>query len=146
VHARRLKSKTERTLKIWHQFYSPFFQRPTRDRTRVGSGHFNWMLSRSYQDAYDEDEHAAHDDLKWRRKERGVHVAMSDPGNHRQFHRYDGHGHRHGGIKHPTIRPTNRRGGRRGLGVVNWVHPAYANRHIFTRNDEEIVGASMEKP
>ena len=44
------------------------------------------------------------------------------------------------------IRPTNRNGGRRELGVVNWVHPAYSNRHIFTRNDEEIICASLEAP
>ena len=29
--------------------------------------------------------------------------------------------------------------------TVNWSHPAYANRHIFARNDEEIVCASLEK-
>lgn len=29
---------------------------------------------------------------------------------------------------------------------VNWVHPAYANRHIVTRNDREIIRASLEKP
>ncbi len=27
---------------------------------------------------------------------------------------------------------------------VNWVHPAYANRHIITRNDREILRASLE--
>jgi hypothetical protein len=42
----------------------------------------------------------------------------------------------------PLIRPTSR-GGRRELGAVHWSHPAYANRHIFTRNDEEIVCASL---
>jgi len=40
------------------------------------------------------------------------------------------------------IKPTSR-GGRRELGGVNWSHPAYANRHIFARNDEEIVCASL---
>jgi outer membrane protein assembly factor BamB len=44
------------------------------------------------------------------------------------------------------IRPTNKLGGRRELGVVNWVHPAYANRRIFTRNDEEVICASLEQP
>lgn len=29
---------------------------------------------------------------------------------------------------------------------VNWVHPAYANRHIVTRNDSEIIRASLEAP
>ena len=27
--------------------------------------------------------------------------------------------------------------------TVNWVHPAYANRHIVHRNDEEIIRASL---
>ena len=44
------------------------------------------------------------------------------------------------------IQPTNKRGGRRDLGAVYWVHPAYANRHILTRNDEEMICASLEKP
>jgi hypothetical protein len=26
---------------------------------------------------------------------------------------------------------------------VNWSHPAYANRHIYARNDEEIICASL---
>jgi outer membrane protein assembly factor BamB len=43
------------------------------------------------------------------------------------------------------IKPTSRPGNRRELGAVNWSHPAYANRHIFARNDEEILCASLEK-
>jgi outer membrane protein assembly factor BamB len=44
------------------------------------------------------------------------------------------------------LKPTTRGGGpRRELGAVNWSHSAYANRHIFARNDEEIVCASLEK-
>ncbi|MGH9841492.1 MAG: PQQ-binding-like beta-propeller repeat protein [Blastocatellia bacterium] len=43
------------------------------------------------------------------------------------------------------IKPTSNPGNRRELGVVNWTHPAYANRHIVTRNDEEIISASLEK-
>ena len=42
------------------------------------------------------------------------------------------------------ITPDNRRGGRRELGAVNWVHPAYANRHIITRNEQEIIRASLD--
>jgi len=42
------------------------------------------------------------------------------------------------------LKPTSR-GGRRELGGVNWSHPAYANRHIFARNDEEIVCASLAR-
>ena len=32
---------------------------------------------------------------------------------------------------------------RRELVNVNWSHPAYANRHIYARNDEEIIAASL---
>ena len=28
--------------------------------------------------------------------------------------------------------------------LVNWSHPAYANRHIFQRNDTEIIRASLD--
>ncbi len=44
----------------------------------------------------------------------------------------------------PLLKPTTGRGGRRELNAVNWVHPAYANRHLFTRNDEEILSVSLE--
>ncbi len=46
----------------------------------------------------------------------------------------------------PLIKPTSNSGNRRELGAVNWSHPAYANRHIFARNDEEIISVSLEKP
>ncbi len=39
----------------------------------------------------------------------------------------------------PTTLPTNRRA----LGALNWSEPAYANRHIYARNDEEIICASL---
>lgn len=42
------------------------------------------------------------------------------------------------------IKPTSNPGNRREAGAVNWVHPAYANRHIVIRNDEEIIRASLE--
>ena len=43
------------------------------------------------------------------------------------------------------IRPTTTMGAnRRERKAVNWVHPAYANRHIYTRNDEEIIALSMD--
>jgi outer membrane protein assembly factor BamB len=42
----------------------------------------------------------------------------------------------------PLIEPTSR-ATRRELGVVNWSHPAYANRHVVARNDREIVRASL---
>ena len=33
----------------------------------------------------------------------------------------------------------------RELGAVHWSHPAYANKHIFVRNDKEILKASLAK-
>ncbi len=41
------------------------------------------------------------------------------------------------------IKPTSNPGNRRALSTVNWSHPAYANRHIYARNDEEIISASL---
>jgi hypothetical protein len=43
------------------------------------------------------------------------------------------------------IKPTSNPGNRRALGMVNWSHPAYANRHIIARNDEEIISVSLAK-
>ena len=43
------------------------------------------------------------------------------------------------------IKPTTANSGtRRELKAVNWSHPAYANKHIFQRNDEEIIRASLD--
>ena len=44
------------------------------------------------------------------------------------------------------IAPTSRPGNRRQLTYVNWSHPAYANQHIYARNDEEIIPASLTAP
>ena len=45
------------------------------------------------------------------------------------------------------INPTTARGAnRRERKAVNWVHPAYANRHIYTRNDEEIIAVPLAAP
>ena len=41
------------------------------------------------------------------------------------------------------LAPTSPPGNRRELVHVNWSHPAYANRHIYARNDEEITCASL---
>jgi outer membrane protein assembly factor BamB len=41
------------------------------------------------------------------------------------------------------IKPTSQPQNRRQLVNVNWVYPAYANRHIYARNDEEIICASL---
>ncbi|MEE2776732.1 MAG: PQQ-binding-like beta-propeller repeat protein [Acidobacteriota bacterium] len=42
------------------------------------------------------------------------------------------------------VKPTSRPGNRRELKDVNWVHPAYANKHVITRNDDEIVSLSLD--
>ena len=42
------------------------------------------------------------------------------------------------------IEPTSAPGNRRELRSVNWVHPAYANKHLITRNDQEIISYSMD--
>ena len=42
------------------------------------------------------------------------------------------------------ITPTSAPGNRRELRYVNWVHPAYANKHIYIRNDEEIIAWSLD--
>lgn len=39
----------------------------------------------------------------------------------------------------PTTAPTSRRA----LGALNWSEPAYANKRIYARNDEEIICASL---
>jgi len=41
------------------------------------------------------------------------------------------------------IKPTSEPQNRRELVFVNWMYPAYAHRHIYARNDEEIVCASL---
>ena len=41
------------------------------------------------------------------------------------------------------IKPTTDPKNRRKLGAVNWSHPAYANKHIYARNDEELIAVSL---
>jgi outer membrane protein assembly factor BamB len=41
------------------------------------------------------------------------------------------------------LKPTSPPGNRRALVTVNWSHPAYANKHIYARNDDEIICASL---
>jgi outer membrane protein assembly factor BamB len=43
------------------------------------------------------------------------------------------------------IKPTSNPGNRREEKAVNWSHPAYANRHIYARNDEEIIAVSLAR-
>lgn len=44
------------------------------------------------------------------------------------------------------IIPTTGNAGKRELEFVNWTHPAYANRHLLTRNDEQIIRVSLAAP
>jgi outer membrane protein assembly factor BamB len=43
------------------------------------------------------------------------------------------------------LAPTGNSGNRREIGAVNWSQPAYANKHIYARNDAEIISASLAK-
>jgi len=43
------------------------------------------------------------------------------------------------------IEPTSPPGARREKKATNWVHPAYANRHLITRNDALLVRVSLER-
>jgi len=43
------------------------------------------------------------------------------------------------------IKPTTAVGTRREFSAVNWSHPAYANKRIYARNDEEIISVSLAK-
>ncbi len=43
-----------------------------------------------------------------------------------------------------VIQPTSPPGARRELGAVIWSHPAFANRHIVVRNDQEVVRISLD--
>jgi outer membrane protein assembly factor BamB len=44
-----------------------------------------------------------------------------------------------------VIKPTSPPGARRELGAVIWSHPAFANRHIVIRNDEEVIRVSLDQ-
>jgi outer membrane protein assembly factor BamB len=41
------------------------------------------------------------------------------------------------------LKPTSNPRTRRKLGVVNWSSPAYANKRIYARNDEELISVSL---
>ena len=41
------------------------------------------------------------------------------------------------------VKPTTPASQRRTGGFINWTQPAYANKHIITRNDEEIISVSL---
>ncbi|MBL8211428.1 MAG: PQQ-like beta-propeller repeat protein [Bryobacterales bacterium] len=42
------------------------------------------------------------------------------------------------------LKPMSTPGARRELQAVNWSHPAFANRHVVVRNDEEVVRFSLD--
>ena len=44
-----------------------------------------------------------------------------------------------------VIEPTSTPGARRELGAVVWSHPAFANRHIIVRNDQEVIRISLDQ-
>jgi outer membrane protein assembly factor BamB len=44
-----------------------------------------------------------------------------------------------------VIRPTSTPGARREFNAVVWSHPAFANRHLLIRNDEELVRYSLDQ-
>ena len=44
-----------------------------------------------------------------------------------------------------VIKPTSPPGARRELGAVIWSHPAFANRHMVIRNDEEVIRVSLDQ-
>jgi outer membrane protein assembly factor BamB len=44
-----------------------------------------------------------------------------------------------------VIKPTSPPGARRELGAVIWSHPAFANRHMIIRNDEEVIRVSLDQ-
>ena len=44
-----------------------------------------------------------------------------------------------------VIKPTSPPGARRELGAVIWSHPAFANRHMIVRNDEEVIRVSLDE-
>jgi outer membrane protein assembly factor BamB len=44
----------------------------------------------------------------------------------------------------PLIKPTSDPRGRfRKLGAVYWSHPAYANKHVYARSDEELIAVTL---
>ncbi len=44
-----------------------------------------------------------------------------------------------------VMKPTSPPGARRELGAVIWSHPAFANRHMVIRNDEEVIRVSLDE-
>ena len=42
------------------------------------------------------------------------------------------------------IDPTTAQLNRKGIGVT-WSHPAFANKHVFIRNDKELVCADLSR-
>jgi outer membrane protein assembly factor BamB len=73
-----------------------------------------------------------HGDRLFVNNDRGELVIMApDPAGYREIDRTF------------LIKPTTVTTNRRALGAVNWSEPAYANRHVYARNDEEIISVSL---
>lgn len=71
-----------------------------------------------------------HGDNVWMFNERGeLIIARLSPDGYQEFSRAK--------LIEPTTRQLSQRGG------VAWSHPAFADRHVFARNDEEIVCADL---
>jgi hypothetical protein len=72
-----------------------------------------------------------HGDEVWIFNERGeLIISELSPKGYREISRAQ--------LIKPTKAQLRRRGG------VCWSHPAYANGHVFARNDEELVCASLK--
>jgi outer membrane protein assembly factor BamB len=70
-------------------------------------------------------------DRDWLFNERGeLIIAQLSPAGYKEISRAS--------LLEPTLDQLRQRGG------VCWSHPAFANRHIFARNDKELVSASLE--
>ena len=101
-----------------------------RDRERVWESQAVTVEQRRNANAF----LVRHEDRYFINNDRGeLIIARLSPGGYQEVDRTE------------LIKPTSPGGGRRARGAVNWSHPAYANRHIFARNDQEILCAHLGK-
>ena len=98
---------------------------------RLADGHQVW----EDRTAVPEDSFATihlirHGDRTWLFNERGeLIIAALTPQGYREISRAR--------LLDPTLEQLRRRGG------VTWSHPAFANRHVFARNDKELICADL---
>ena len=98
---------------------------------RLADGHQVW----EDRTAVPEDSFATihlirHGDRTWLFNERGeLIIAALTPQGYREISRAK--------LLDPTLEQLRRRGG------VTWSHPAFANRHVFARNDKELICADL---